>query len=104
MKKAIIYKQIKSAVQSGMKNTHAWILEFINYESRYINPLTGWTANIDTEVMEVKLMFNSKEKAIEYISKRNIVYEVIDNDMEDANTKIIRKNKRKRTYVDNYTN
>ena len=40
MKKAKIYKPAKTAMQSGMRNTKNWILEFDSM-NKTTNPLTG---------------------------------------------------------------
>ena len=76
MKKAKIYKPSKTAMQSGKKKFNKWILEFIT-EDPGINPLMGWETSTDT-LEEVILKFSSKEKAIEYAKKNNILYNVVE--------------------------
>ena len=93
MKKAKIYKPSKTAMQSGMRNTKNWLLEFDTLNPG-INPLMGWESSTDT-LTELKLEFSSKDKAIEYAKKNKIDYELIE-----PNTRKINK----KSYSDNFTN
>ena len=92
MKKAIIYKPSKSAMQSGLKKYNKWIIEFL-VDAPGINPLMGWETSTDT-YSELKLEFSSKELAIEYAKKNKIDFEVV----EPKERKIIKK-----SYSDNFT-
>ena len=76
MKKAIIYIPTKTAMQSGRGKLKNWILEFETKDT-FVNPLMGWESSSDT-LSEVKLEFNSKEKAIEYAKKNDIKYKIIE--------------------------
>tara|TARA_B100000029_G_scaffold329681_1_gene321963 strand:+ start:757 stop:1038 length:282 start_codon:yes stop_codon:yes gene_type:complete len=76
MNKAKIYKPSKTAMQSGMRNTKNWILEFES-KNKETNPLTGWISSKDT-ISEVRMKFSSKELAISYAKKNNIKYKVIE--------------------------
>jgi len=91
MKKAKIYKPARTAMQSGMRNTKSWLLEFDTLNSG-VNPLMGWESSKDT-MSEVKLEFSSKEQAINYAKKNNINYYIV----EPQKRKIIRK-----SYSDNF--
>ena len=91
MKKAKIYKPSKTAMQSGMRNTKNWLLEFETLNTG-INPLMGWETSKDT-MSEVKLEFINKEDAINYAKNNNIEYHVI----EPQKRKIIKK-----SYADNF--
>jgi len=91
MKRAKIYKPAKTAMQSGMKNTKNWLLEFDTLNTG-INPLMGWESSKDT-MSEVKLEFLTKEQAISYAKKNNIDFYVI----EPQERKIIKK-----SYSDNF--
>ena len=93
MKKAKIYIPNKSPMQSGLKKTNKWILEF-ETKNPTRNPLMGWESSSDT-LSELKLEFSSKEKAIEYAKKRKIDFEII----EPKKRKILRK-----SYADNFLN
>tara|TARA_B100000282_G_scaffold233882_1_gene176269 strand:- start:271 stop:552 length:282 start_codon:yes stop_codon:yes gene_type:complete len=92
MKKAKIYKPSKTATQSGLKKFDKWILEFITNDPT-INPLMGWESSDDT-LSELKMEFSSKEIAIDYATKNNIDYEVI----EPKERKTVIK-----SYSDNFT-
>ena len=91
MKKAKIYKPAKTAMQSGKRNTKNWLLEFDTLNTG-INPLMGWETSNDT-MSEVKLQFSTKEQAINYAKKNNIVYYIV----EPKEHKIIKK-----SYSDNF--
>ena len=91
MKKALIYKPSKTAMQSGVKKYDKWIVEFLT-DKPGINPLMGWESSTDT-FNSVKLEFKTKELAIEYSKKNKIEYELIDS----KNKKIIKK-----SYSDNF--
>ena len=91
MKKAKIYKPTKTAMQSGIRNTKNWLLEFDTLDTG-INPLMGWETSQDT-MSEVKLEFPSKKQAIDYAKKNNLDYYII----EPQKHKIIKK-----SYSDNF--
>ena len=93
MKKAKIYIPNKNPMQSGLKKTNKWILEF-DTKNPTTNPLMGWESSSDT-LSELKLEFSSKEKAIDYAKKRKIDFEII----EPKKRKILRK-----SYADNFLN
>ena len=76
MKKAKIFIPTKSAMQSGKWKIKNWILKFDTKDNK-INPLMGWESGEDT-MKEVIIEFSSKDKAIEYAKKNDIVYEVIE--------------------------
>jgi len=91
MRKAKIYKPTKTAMQSGIRNTKNWLLEFDTLNTG-VNPLMGWESSKDT-MSEVKLEFSSKEQAINYAKKNNINYYIV----EPQKRKIIKK-----SYSDNF--
>ena len=91
MKKAKIYKPTRTAMQSGMRKTKNWLLEFDTL-STGVDPLMGWETSRDT-MSEVKLEFSTKEQAINYAKKNNIDYYII----EPEKRKIIKK-----SYSDNF--
>ena len=91
MKKAKIYKPTRTAMQSGDRNTKNWLLEFDTLNTG-INPLMGWETSNDT-MSEVKLEFSTKEQAINFAKKNNIIYYIA----QTQNTKIIKK-----SYSDNF--
>ena len=76
MKRAKIYIPSKTAMQSGRGKTKKWVLSFETKNTK-TNPLMGWESGEDT-LSEVVLKFSSKEKAIKYAKKNNILYQVIE--------------------------
>ena len=80
-------------MQSGLKKTNKWILEF-DTKNPTTNPLMGWESSSDT-LSELKLEFSSKEKAIDYAKKRKIDFEII----EPKKRKLLKK-----SYADNFLN
>ena len=93
MKKAKIYIPNKSPMQSGLKKTKKWVLEFETKDPTR-NPLMGWESSSDTYT-ELKLEFSSKELAINYAKKKKIDYELI----KPKKRKIVKK-----SYADNFLN
>ena len=91
MKRAKIYKPTKTAMQSGDRNTKNWLLEFDTLNTG-INPLMGWETSNDT-MSEVKLEFSTKEQAVNFAKKNNIIYYIV----EPQEKKIIKK-----SYSDNF--
>ena len=93
MKKAKIYIPNKSPMQSGLKKTNKWILEFETKDPTQ-NPLMGWESSSDT-YSELKIEFSSKNKAIDYAKKKKIDFEII----EPKKRKTVKK-----SYADNFLN
>ena len=78
-------------MQSGMRNSKNWLLEFDTLNTG-VNPLTGWETSKDT-MSEVKLEFLTKDQAINYAKKNQIEYQI--NEPE-------RKKITKKSYADNF--
>ena len=76
MKKAKIYIPTKTAMQSAKGKTKNWILKFETRDNK-TSPLMGWESGDDT-MKEVILEFSSKDKAIDYAKKNNILFDVIE--------------------------
>ena len=90
-KKAKIYKPTKTSTQSGVSKTKKWILEYID-DSISINPLMGWESSSNT-LSELKLFFDTKDKAIEYANKNKIEFVLIENNQRSFV---------KKSYTDNF--
>lgn len=90
---ATIYQPTKNAMQSGLANTKRWILEFRPPNSKFIEPIMGWTSDSDTVSSQVKLSFSSKEEAIAYAEREGLNYEVKE---PNQSRRIIK------TYVSNF--
>ena len=91
MKKALIYIPTKNPMQSGLGKENQWILEF-ETKNPTRNPLMGWESSSDT-LTELKLIFSSKELAINYAKKKKIDFELI----EPKKRKTVKK-----SYADNF--
>jgi hypothetical protein len=81
--KVKIYRPTKNAMQSGKANIKKWVLEFCQGDTRFIEPIMGWTGNTDTNA-QVKLKFPSEEDAVAYAKRNNLDYII----MEPHNPKI----------------
>jgi hypothetical protein len=75
MIEASIYKPAKTAMQSGMAKTKAWVLEYKGEGTQFVDPLMGWTGNRDTS-KQVKLYFSNKEEAIAYAHHHQLAYTI----------------------------
>jgi hypothetical protein len=74
---ARIYKPAKTAMQSGLAKTKAWVLDFEPETPRTVEPLMGWTSSGDMR-QQVRLTFSSKEEAIAYCERHGIAYQVTE--------------------------
>lgn len=74
---ARIYCPTKNAMQSGMKNAHQWVLEYIAEKGKILDPLMGWTGSSDMDG-QIRLKFSSKDDAVSYAKRNSIVYEVTE--------------------------
>jgi hypothetical protein len=74
---ARIYKPAKTAMQSGLAKTKAWVLDFEPEAPRTVEPLMGWTSSGDMR-QQVHLRFPSKEEAIAYCGRHGIAYQVFE--------------------------
>lgn len=72
---AHIYSPAKTATQSGQAHKSAWVLCYEPQSPKLIEPLMGYTSSLDMQT-EVRLRFNTKEEAIAFAEKNNIVYYV----------------------------
>ena len=75
---AKIYKPAKTAMQSGRQKTDKWILEFIQKKPTKRDPVMGWPSCEDTQ-KQIKLKFETMEKAVNYCEKNNIKFELVKN-------------------------
>ncbi len=73
--RAKIYRPAKTAMQSGMRNTRHWLLEFERAAPRRVDSLMGWSGSADTS-RQVRLKFDSKEDAIAYAKRNDLEYDV----------------------------
>ena len=73
--RARIYRQPKSAMQSGTAGTHDWMLEFEQADRRVADPLMGWIGSHDTQ-RQVRLRFDSVDEARAYADARDLPYQL----------------------------
>lgn len=90
--KARIYKPAKTAMQSGTGKKDFWLLEFEQTAQKFVEPLMGWTGSSDTQ-QQLRLKFESAEKAAAYAESKGYEYEVI----QPKPRKFIKK-----SYADNF--
>jgi len=74
---ARIYKPSKTAMQSGLGNTKAWVLDFEPEAPRLVEPLMGWTSSADMR-QQVRLQFDTAEEAIAYCERHGVAYQVFE--------------------------
>lgn len=71
---ARIYLPARNAMQSG-RAKDKWVLEYAPEAPRSIEPLMGWTSSTDMKA-QVRLLFDSKEDAVDYARRNQIAYRV----------------------------
>ncbi|MBX9595793.1 MAG: ETC complex I subunit [Roseomonas sp.] len=91
---ARIYRQPKSAMQSGRARTADWVLAFAPLGPKRIDPLMGWSGSGDTNA-QVNLRFPSQEAAIAYAQARGIPYDV-------EATPLVKADIKPKAYADNF--
>ncbi len=74
---ARIYCPTKNAMQSGMKNSQEWVLEFMPAKAKKLDPLMGWTSSSDMDG-QIHLKFASRQDAISYAKRNSVSFEVIE--------------------------
>ena len=72
-----IYKPSKSSMQSGSGNTKQWLAEYINEKDKIKDTLMGWNSSLDTKE-QIKIFFETKDKAIEWAKNNNEQFIVIE--------------------------
>ena len=90
-KKFIIYKRKKSPTQSGDKTEKFWIIEDISPDKYIKDPLTGWKGT--NKKSSIKMKFESKQEAIDYASKNQLKYDVVEENIKKFKSK---------SYADNF--
>ena len=82
--RARIYQPAKTAMSSGTAKTKSWVLEFPQTSAREVDPLMGWTSSSDTQT-QVKMLFDTKEAAMDYADANGIVATVQEPKKRSAN-------------------
>lgn len=79
-------------MQSGKSGTKQWVLEVEPTDSRFIEPMMGWTGSNDTN-QQLKLRFDTREEAIAYATKRGF-----ETDVEEPHSPAVKP----KSYADNF--
>ena len=74
-RRARIYQQPKTAMQSGRAGTQEWELAFEPQTREQPDPLMGWSGGGDSE-MQLRLRFETREEAEAFAKQRGLVYDV----------------------------
>jgi hypothetical protein len=89
--KAIILQSSKSAMQSGQSDNQ-WTLKFEGDKSRqYIEDYMAWTGSSDSS-LQVSIDFETLEEAVNFASKNNIDYEIVESHKRKMRPKSYAKN------------
>ena len=76
--KFLIYRQAKSAMQSGKKNSKKWLMSFVEESnSRSISSPLSWVGSNDTKT-QLQFNFSSKDQAEEFAKSQGYEYEIRD--------------------------
>jgi hypothetical protein len=76
--KFLIYRQAKSAMQSGKKNSKKWLVAAVEEaKTRKLDELMGWVSNKNT-FSQLKFQFQSKEEAVAFAKKNNFEFDLIE--------------------------
>ncbi len=74
-RRARIYQQPKTAMQSGRAGTEEWVLAFEPDAPQQPDPLMGWIGGGDID-MQVRLRFGTREEAEAFARGRGVTYDV----------------------------
>ncbi|KAK2911843.1 hypothetical protein Q8A67_003976 [Cirrhinus molitorella] len=75
-RKVRIFVAARNAMQSGVKNTQKWKMDFDTRE-RWENPLMGWSSTADP-LSNMVLTFSTKEDAIAFAEKNGWSYDITE--------------------------
>src|SRR6204780_2195033 len=74
---ARIFKPVKNAMQSGKAKTKDWQLDYEPEQTRFVEPLMGWTSS-GAMKQQVRIRFDTKEEAVAYCEREGIAYQVFE--------------------------
>ena len=75
-RRARIYQQPKTAMQSGRAGTEEWVLAFEPEVRQSADPLMGWISGADTDASELRLRFDTREEAEAFARQRGVSCEI----------------------------
>lgn len=93
MTSVTIYRPAKTAMQSGVRNTRRWVLEFDTGSEKFIEPLMGWTGSADT-TRQLRLRFDTRNAAVAFAERRGLKYRI-----QEPNFRRVRP----KSYAENFT-
>ncbi len=68
-----IFQPSKTAMQSGRRKTHRWMLQFEPDAPKVTDPLMGWIGSADTRT-QLRLTFASREQAVAFAERNGLSY------------------------------
>ena len=92
MKKVTIKRPTKTNMQSGLKKTKSWIIEFDSSLQKDV--LMGWNSSKNT-TKQLKLNFDTLDDAILWCQKNSYEYKVVDQTYKQVKPK---------SYASNFSN
>jgi len=87
-----IFRPTKTAMQSGLRNTQKWLVDFEAGEAQVADPLMGWAGSHDTN-RQLRMWFDTKDEAVAFAKKKGFEYRII---------KPQSRPQRPRAYADNF--
>ena len=94
VKKATIKRPSKTNMQSGLKKTKSWVIEFDFDPSLQKDVLMGWNSSKNT-TKQLKLNFDTLDDAILWCQKNSYEYRVVDQTYKQVKPK---------SYASNFSN
>ena len=70
-----IFQPSKTAMQSGRRKTHQWMVQFERAAPQVPDPLMGWMGSKDTRP-QLRLLFDTREDAIAYAQRNGFSYAI----------------------------
>lgn len=70
-----IFRPSRTAMQSGCRKTHQWMVQFERDAPQVADPLMGWIGSDDTRP-QLRLLFDTREEAIAFAECNDLSYVV----------------------------
>ena len=90
---ARIYKTYPIPTQFYQDTCDQWIVEFLSIHHRFQEQYMGWIGSVNMRSSQVRLRFQSRSQAIQFVKNNNISY--IEN-------KPMKRQHTIKSYIDNY--
>lgn len=72
-----IFQPSKTAMQSGRRKTHQWMVQFERDSPQVPDPLMGWMGSRDTRT-QLRLLFDSREEAVAFAERNGLSYALLE--------------------------